>query len=154
MVTPTGSKESCQINALKCPPRAIDSIENISEYFALSNAENENPGALAGATGIDHQDWLVWLDNNLKRESAARALSQAVADCDPADRLPFLETLIDALRQGEPSVGFGPIMAEARDWAAWASRAELKAYCLAAYEAMSGRDQAAFLGHLDRRAAA
>ncbi len=115
----------------------------------------ENPGALAGATGdFEIGEWFARIDHNLKRESSARALAQAVADCDPDDRLPFLERIIEGLRPGQPSVGFGPIMVEARDWASWASRTELKAYCLAAYEAMSGRDQAAFLGHLDRRAAA
>lgn len=126
----------------------------LGETTGKPPAAKENPGALAGATGIDIREWLARIDHNLKRESSARALARAVADCDPADRLPFLERIVEGLRAGEPSVGFGPIMAEARDWAAWASRDELKAYCLAAYEAMSGRDQAAFLGHLDRRAAA
>ena len=116
--------------------------------------ENESPGALAGATGADNEVWLDWIDNNLKRESAARGLLQAVFACDARDRVPLMERFIDVMRAGQPTTGFGPIMAEAREWAVWATRAELKAYALAACEAMNGRDQAAFLGHLDRRAAA
>lgn len=115
---------------------------------------NENPGALAGATGAEFKDWLSWVDNNLNRESSARGLIEAVLACDPRDRIPLMERFIEAMRCGAPMPTIGGIMAEARDWAAWACRAELKAYALASYEAMNGRDQAAFLGHLDRRAAA
>ncbi|MDP5307573.1 hypothetical protein [Paracoccus spongiarum] len=79
---------------------------------------------------------------------------EAVLACEPRDRIPLMERFIEVMRPGEPEIGFGSIMAEARDWAEWATRAERKAYCLAAYEAMNGRDQAAFLSHLDRRAAA
>ncbi len=114
----------------------------------------ENPDALPGAIGAEFDNWLIEIDHNTRRESAARALVAAVVDLDRDDRLPFLETLIDALRPGEPLPAFGWIMAEAREWAAWASRAERKAYALASFEAMAARDQAAFLAHLDRRAAA
>ncbi|MTD99257.1 hypothetical protein GIY56_03030 [Paracoccus sp. YIM 132242] len=115
---------------------------------------NENPGALTGATGADLHSWLEWVDLNIQRESAARVLMEAVLACDPHDRIPLMERFIDALRPGDPLSPFMGIMASARDWASWASRAELKAYALACYEAMSGRDQAAFLGHIDRRTAA
>ncbi|AUH34648.1 hypothetical protein [Paracoccus tegillarcae] len=119
-----------------------------------SGLAKENPDALAGAIGADLQSWFDWIDNNTRRETAARPLCAAVAACDPRDRLFLLELLIEALRPGQPMPIFNAIMTEARDWAAWATRAELKAFCLASYEAMSGPDQAAFLGHLDRRAAA
>lgn len=115
---------------------------------------NENPGALAGATGVDLHSWLEWVDLNIQRESAARSLMEAILACDPRDRIPLMECFIDAMRPGDPLPPFMGIMASARDWAAWAYRAELKAHALACYEAMSGRDQAAFLGHIDRRAAA
>lgn len=42
-------------------------------------------------------------------------------------------------------------MDEARHWASWATDCELKAYSLASYEAMSQRDQAAFLRHVSAR---
>lgn len=79
---------------------------------------------------------------------------EAVLACDPRDRIPLLERFIEAMRPGASIPAFSGIMAEARDWAAWASRAELKAYALASFEAMGPRDQAAFLAHIDRRAAA
>lgn len=119
-----------------------------------SRSENENPGALAGASGADLHSWLEWVDLNIQRELAARALMEAVLACDPRDRVPLMERFIEAMRPGDPLPPFMGIMASARDWAAWACRAELKAYALAAYEAMNPRDQAAFLGHLDQRAAA
>ncbi|MFN3275828.1 MAG: hypothetical protein ACK41U_14290 [Paracoccus sp. (in: a-proteobacteria)] len=116
--------------------------------------EKENPGALAGATGTEYQDWLSWIDHNLIRESAARALARAVADCDPADRVPFLEPILDGLRAGMPMPLFGQIMAEANFWAGEASRAELKAYCAACYARLAPEDQAAFRSFIDGRAAA
>lgn len=102
----------------------------------------------------NYQAWLAEIDNNLRRERKAHALARAVADCDPADRLPFLETLIEGLCQSGPPPAFGSIMASARDWTRWATRAEVKAYGWACFEAMSGQDRAAFLGLLDRRDAA
>lgn len=49
---------------------------------------------------------------------------------------------------GSPAPAFLGGMEDARTWAAWASRDELKAYALAAFEAMSPRDQAAFFHHI------
>ena len=42
-------------------------------------------------------------------------------------------------------------MDEARSWASYASRSELKAYALASFEAMSATDQAAFFKHINQR---
>ncbi|MDF1716193.1 MAG: hypothetical protein P1U75_05915 [Antarcticimicrobium sp.] len=49
---------------------------------------------------------------------------------------------------GAPLPAFLGGMEEARSWAAYASRSELKAYALAAHDAMSAKDQAAFLQHI------
>lgn len=49
---------------------------------------------------------------------------------------------------GEPLPAFLGGMDDARDWASLAARPELKAYALAAFEAMSARDQAAFFRHI------
>lgn len=119
-----------------------------------AGSEIENPGALAGATGADLHSWLEWVDLSIQREAAARSLMEAVLACDPSDRIPLMVQFIEAMRPGAPIPAFGSIMASARDWAAMASRTELKAYALACYEAMNGQDQAAFLSHIGRRAAA
>ena len=57
--------------------------------------ENENPGALAGATGADLHSSVVADEDSLKRTEAARALAAAVSDCDPRDRIPLLKRLLD-----------------------------------------------------------
>ena len=49
---------------------------------------------------------------------------------------------------GEPLPAFLGGMDDARSWAAMASLEELKAYALAAFEAMPQRDQAAFYRHI------
>ena len=51
---------------------------------------------------------------------------------------------------GAPIPAFLGQMNEARSWAAFASRAELKCYAAAAFEAMSDRDQAAFFRHISK----
>lgn len=157
-MTPTGRREITNINGLspEDPTSPVIIFQGVARQGSNEEAgsENENPGALAGATGADLEDFLNAIDNNLKRESAARTLMEAVLACDPQDRITLMECFIEALRQGDPVPPFMGIMASARDWAAWACRAELKAYCLASFEAMSGRDQAAFLGHVGGRAAA
>ncbi|MBI6630714.1 hypothetical protein [Pontibaca salina] len=49
---------------------------------------------------------------------------------------------------GDPPPSFLGGMVDARLWAEWANRSELKAYALAAYEAMSTQDQARFYQHI------
>ena len=49
---------------------------------------------------------------------------------------------------GPPLPPFAGVMDDARWWASFASRRELKAYALASFEAMSPRDRAAFLEHV------
>lgn len=115
---------------------------------------NENPGALAGATGADLHSWLEWVDLNIQREAAARSLMEAVLACDPRDRIPLMERFIEAMRPGQPVPAFDSVMAEAAFWADMASTAELKAYALACYSRMSASDQQAFLGYVQGRAAA
>jgi len=49
---------------------------------------------------------------------------------------------------GAPLPPFLGGMDDARFWASWASRSELKTHALAAYEAMSAKDQLAFYRHI------
>ncbi|MFC3629856.1 hypothetical protein ACFOM8_10415 [Paracoccus angustae] len=116
--------------------------------------ENENPGALAGATGADIEDWLSWVDHNIQRESAARGLMEAVLACDPSDRLELLERFYEALCPGFPIIAFDSLMAEAAFWADRASPAERKAYALACYNRLSPSDQSGFLDYVQQKGAA
>lgn len=116
--------------------------------------QSKDPEALAGASGADIQDWLVWIDDNLNREKAARHFAVTVARLAPEDRLAFLEIAHEAIRAGCPSVPFGSVMDEARDWADWASPSERKAYALACFNRMPSRDQSAFLEYVQGRRAA
>ncbi len=118
-------------------------------------AENENPGALAGATGADLHSSAFTDNHTLNRLRTASALACAVAACDPDDRVLFLERLLEELRPGWPQVPFlCGLMEEAGFWADRASRAELKAYCLASFRRMPRADQAAFLGYVQQGEAA
>lgn len=95
-----------------------------------------------GETLIDN------LDRNSRREAAARDLAQAIAACDPDDRLEFVEWVHEFLAAGFPIVLMGSVMEEAVFWADRASRAERKAYCLATFKRLSRDDQEAFLQHV------
>ena len=120
-----------------------------------TNPANENPGALAGATGADRHSSAFTADDTLYRLRTARALAVAAAGCAPGDRVILLERLLEELRPGWPGAAFmGRVMEEAAFWADMASRVELKAYCLATFQRMKPADQAAFLGYVQGRAAA
>ena len=118
------------------------------------SGENITPVPPACGTGVDIQDWLSWIDHNIRREVAARNLAAATLDCEPSDRLELLERFYDVLRPGFPIVAFDSLMAEAAFWADRASPAERKAYALACFNRMPARDQAAFLDYVQGRSAA
>lgn len=147
-----------ETNGLTCPTEAIRGIENIGEYRRLSNPEstfaNENPGALAGATGAKQIDRVIKTEHYRKRADAATALCHAIAECDPADACEVMAVAYGDLRAGMPIAPLEGLMSEARIWAEFATRDELKAYCAATFAAMPARDQAAFLGYAQGRAAA
>ena len=83
VVSPTGLKESLGINRIDCPRPPCGGVEIVAEYPRLSNpemgTENENPGALAGATGAELHSWSEWLDdtsNSVNTASAFPILAQ------------------------------------------------------------------------------
>lgn len=147
----------CEINSFP-ENRYQDKSRTLSERdnspFAAQNPTNENPGALAGATGADFEDWFSWFDHNVKRGHDARKLIAAVLDCEPADRLLFIELIAEVLGAGSPIPPFGSVMAEANLWAREASRAELKAYCAASYMHLPPADRQKFRSFADERATA
>lgn len=122
----------------------------------LSEArENENPGALGGATGAIKQTNAICPDYTSDRAARAIALADAAADCPAEIRVRLLERLLDQFRPGWPIPAFpGTVLLEARAWAETASRVELKGYALACVERMPSDDRAAFLAFIAGRAAA
>lgn len=106
-------------------------------------------GASLAPSSRDH-DLIDWIDHNLHREVAARALLEAVLACDPRDRIPLMERFIEWLRPGQPIAAFGAVMAEATHWADMATRDELKAYCATSFLRLEEADKAAFLEFAQR----
>ncbi|MFC0812567.1 hypothetical protein ACFHYO_10650 [Paracoccus panacisoli] len=141
------------INIIDCPRPPCGDVEIVAENPRLSNpemgTENENPGALAGATGADLHGSRVDANYTLTRRAAAIALADAAVDCPPEIRARLLERLLDQFRPAWPMPAFmGRVMEEAGFWADMASRAELKAYALACYRRMPPQDRIAFIDFL------
>lgn len=146
VVSPTGPKESCDFNPVICPQGRIHPIENIAEYSALSNNQNENPDALAGAIGANTIVEIGCTNNTLNLPPEATAFVNAVAGLPREDRLPVLELAVDHYRAGQPIPPLMGYMDEARHWASWANRNEIKAYAAACIERMNPADLAALIG--------
>lgn len=72
---------------------------------------------------------------------------------DPDLREDVAEAVLDDLRAGPPVVPLLDVRAEAREWAAWASRGELRAYMGAIWNRLAEADRADFLRTVKRRAA-
>lgn len=75
----------------------------------------------------------------------------ALKELDPEDAAKVAAVFLPA---GAPLPTLINMMEDARWWAGLASRAERKAYCLAAFESMPEADQAAFLQHVQKARAA
>ena len=84
----------------------------------------------------------------IRDRATATVLCHAILDCDPADACEIMAVAYDDLRAGMPIAPFLGVMDEAGFWADMATRAELKAYCLACYTRLPATDQAAFLGYV------
>lgn len=80
----------------------------------------------------------------------ARALCEAIGDCHPQDACEVMAAALADLSAGMPIAPLFDVMGEARSWAEFATRAEVKAYALACYRRMSPADQAAFLAYVGR----
>lgn len=134
-----------------------DTIGIIGKKECLANLvpspENENPGALAGATGAEVITYSFKTEHYRKRSIAAMALCHAIADCHPSDACEIMGAALADLRAPMPSVPFLNQMEEARVWAMYADRAQLKAFCAATFEAMASVDRKAFLRYAGRAAA-
>jgi hypothetical protein len=116
---------------------------------------NENPEALAGASGANWKSiQTVLRPAYLDRLDAARNLQAAIDACDPAIAAIIMNQELDALRIGEPCLALFSAMDQATTWAEWATPAEHKAYCLACFNAMPPKSRASFLHYVQGRTAA
>ncbi|ARO13375.1 hypothetical protein BVG79_00013 [Ketogulonicigenium robustum] len=116
-----------------------------------SPQKNETPGALAGATEGDTNEPLNSdADYQLRRDWAI-ALRYAIESCDPLDAALIMSDALERMRQGRPIPPLMNALDEARNWAAWATPFEVKAYALACFEALPPKAQAGFLAHVTGR---
>ncbi|MFD1794718.1 hypothetical protein ACFSC1_01845 [Paracoccus aurantiacus] len=120
----------------------------------MSNAQKESPAAGDAANGADVQSTILNHDNTPNLPGYATAFIDAVTNLPAEDRLPVLELAVDHYRAGQPIPPLMGYMDEANFWADMAARDELKAYLWACWSHLNAADQAAFLAHIERRAAA
>ncbi|MBU0643393.1 MAG: hypothetical protein KJ731_08865 [Alphaproteobacteria bacterium] len=97
--------------------------------------------------GGDHWFGLrVILRSKLSEQERAALAYQALTSLDPENADAVVQAALQPM--GTPLPPFLGGMAEARLWAASATRSELKAVALSAVEAMSAKDQMAFRNHI------
>jgi len=148
---------------LDCPTHQNAPIENITEISGLPNRktrsglsqlmkpEHKRMARMLGyALTLGNADaWsgfgYVAATRLTDTERAALAFS-ALSSLDPEQATMTAAASIGAA--GVPLPPFLGGMDEARFWASCANRSELKAYAIAAYEALSVTDQAAFFRHI------
>ena len=67
----------------------------------IAPTANENPGALAGATGIELG--ITFSDEYYRnRAETATKLGHAIAECHPQDACVIMEAALDNLTEGHP----------------------------------------------------
>jgi hypothetical protein len=90
--------------------------------------ENENPGALAGATGADADKKTLAAEDYRMRAQCATALAEAIADCHPDDAVQIMTAaLLELAPTRTPGDYFLSIEDDAKWWASVAPPAQLAA---------------------------
>ena len=152
-----GAPQPNKNNDLIPPTRQNSPFDPIGDFSGLSNLfptqTNENPGALAGATGVRDFTTGIVSTEYRKRAEAATSLCLAIGNCDPQDACLIMEAALLDLGPGQPFPPLFSIMDAARDWAEWASVPELKAFAAACFEQMRPKVRAAFLRYAQRAVA-
>jgi len=117
---------------LEKPP--VDFIAKSSQAAnRFDGMENENPGALAGATGAGQDMFGNMSASYRMRAERATSLCLSIADCDPQDAVQIMAAALEDMTQGGPRVPFLEDMRDAAEsWAALAPPHELEAYALSA----------------------
>ncbi|WP_299129589.1 hypothetical protein [uncultured Amaricoccus sp.] len=120
---------------------------------------NENPGALAGATGAEIEVSLNGCDLTTSPDQPSTPAERAIAILTAWHALTdweavhFADHVFAQVRGHGPVPPFNSFLAEARQWADFTSPSELDAYALAAFDRMRPARQTAFLAHVGRIAA-
>jgi hypothetical protein len=148
---------SSEISALTCPTRHTPHIENIGENAVLSNTEtadsaSKNPAATAIANGAKENPTSFASPYYKMRAESATTLCLAIANCHPDDACQIMDAALDDLGRGQPRPAMFSIMAEATEWAEFATRAEIKAYALACFNRLSPTDRMALVAYTGGRA--
>ncbi|WP_133065826.1 hypothetical protein [Mameliella alba] len=156
-------RNSHNINAVASPTLRNRGIENKAENIGLPNRKNRSPlsrfmpqahkrmSKMLGYTlTLGTSDaWSGFSDVAAARLSTEERAALAFASLRSLAPDHAELTARAAIRAaGAPVPAFLGQMNEARSWAAFASRSELKAYAAAAYAALSPKDQAAFFRHI------
>lgn len=115
-------------------------------------AEKENPGALAGATGAACEVGNFKTQEYRERAVSATRLCAAIAECHPDDAVLILSAALQDMAAGAPLPVWQSALDDARWWASYATQFELKAWCLASFEAMHPKARSGFLGYAARGA--
>ncbi|KPP85802.1 MAG: hypothetical protein HLUCCO07_01765 [Rhodobacteraceae bacterium HLUCCO07] len=148
------------------PTGANTTIENKAEKPALSNAKSRpNRGKfmkpahkrMARILGYaltlgDHQGWEAFsalAQARMTDQERAALAWAALKSLDPDQAEMTAAAVLGSADAPLPPFLGG--MEEARSWASYANRSELKAYALATYEALGPSDQAAFHRHINER---
>lgn len=130
-----------------------ESAPGANRLAAFSPTENENPGALAGATGADDFPNFV-TEEYLNRAEAATALCHAIADADRDDAVFLMDAALERLSVGAPLPVFLDALDDAKWWASFAAPHELRAFAFAIYQAMTKQMRARFREYVLREEAA
>lgn len=150
--------KTCNIRALreKVPSDPVKLNQRLADVGSnLGNpVANENPGALAGATGADSTKNQFWTEEYRSRADAATMLCHAIANCHRDDAVTILSAALVDLSGGMPLPIWIDALSDARAWAAFATEIERKAFALATFETMLPASRAAFLDRIHGRVAA
>ncbi|MDS9467931.1 hypothetical protein RGQ15_10175 [Paracoccus sp. MBLB3053] len=142
------------MNRIKALPVGQDSAPLLVGWDSKTSrdpdqiAQKKAQVALAGATEVEIESFWDWAEINADRQAKASKVIESVMDCEPEDRVLFLETILDQIRPGWPKSFNIDVMEEAGWWADTATTPERKAYMLACYRRLSRADRAAFLTYI------
>lgn len=127
-------REKVPSDPVKLNQRLVDAGSNL-----WNPAANENPGALAGATGAEIEVSFVDPEYRI-RANRATTLCLAIRETHPDDARQILTAALIDLSAGMPRhTAFGDIREDATWWADMATPEELMEYMAAALRALGNR---------------